>query len=558
MNKIKVKFFNFQIVILLLALFPIMSACSDKWDEHYEVSQAADGSLWQTIVANPDLSNFAEVVEACGYKPSLDGTQVFTVFAPTNQNFTHERATEIIDLYNAQKHKGIKDKDNEAIKEFIQNHIALYNYSASSSKDEVIRMMNGKMINLKHSQFANTKLLSTNTLTTNGVLFTIDKQADYSPNVMEMLKKDAELDSVANFIYAYNKYEFDPLSSVPGEIIDGRQQYLDSVTVLDNIILNIIGRVDLEDSTFCMAVPRDTTWQRLLLKNQTYFQYDNAVQMRDSLMYLYPRLNILKGTVFSETCNPKMHELNCDSLMSVNAVSYSQRYFEWGSYNKKYYQYDYPNLPGGILYDTDDAECSNGVLKKTKEWRFDKFNTFMREIVMEGESSSSIDSVDTRVTRAPMTVSVTPDNPFYNKVSDNSFVAIEAAGTVNTKTVFNIKDVLSNVKYDVYVVTVPAVAGDTLAPETQRLPSLLCATVYYHDQTGKEVNFKRGTRLTTDPTKVDSVFVGTFEFPTCSWNLDKPQVKMLIESQVSNSQINNKTHTRTLRIDCIVFKPREN
>ncbi|MDO4802403.1 MAG: fasciclin domain-containing protein [Prevotellaceae bacterium] len=536
----------------------MMSACSDKWDEHYEASQVADGSIWHKIVTNSDLSNFAKVIESCGYKSALDGKQVFTVFAPTNQTFSEKNASDIISLYNTQKNQGIKDKDNAAIKEFIQNHIALYNYSASASKDETIRMLNGKMIHLTQGQFANTHLLSSNILTTNGVLFTIDKQADYSPNIMEMLKKDPELDSVANFIYAYNEYEFDPLNSVPGEIVDGKQQYLDSVTVLYNKVLNEIGRVDSEDSTFYMAVPCDTTWKRLLAENEQYFQYDKGVQMGDSLMNVYPRLNIIKGSVFSETCNPKMYEQTCDSLMSVNAVSYSQRYYTWGSYDKKYYQYDYPNLPGGVLYDTESLECSNGVVKKAKEWRFNKLNTFMQEIVMEGESSSSIDSVDTRITRDPVIMNVTPDNPYYGKVSGNGFVAIEAAGTVNTKSVFNIANVLSNVDYDVYVVTVPAVAGDTLAPETQRKPSLLCTTIYYHDQNGKEVNFKRGSRLTTDPDKVDSVFIGTFRFPTCSWNLDKPQIKMLIESQVSNSQINSKTHTRTLRIDCIVFKPREN
>ena len=108
-----------------------LAACADTWNDHYEgASQGAqEGSLWQAIKQNSNLSNFASVLAACGYDMSLDGTQVFTVFAPTNDSFSSEEAAKLIAQYNQEKGK-VSDDDNTVIKEFIQNHIALFNHSA--------------------------------------------------------------------------------------------------------------------------------------------------------------------------------------------------------------------------------------------------------------------------------------------------------------------------------------------------------------------------------------------------------------------------------------------
>ena len=64
----------------------LLSSCSDKWDDHYDgtAQSVQEGSLWEAIQQNPELSNFCSVVQACGYDKSLASAQVFTVFAPTN------------------------------------------------------------------------------------------------------------------------------------------------------------------------------------------------------------------------------------------------------------------------------------------------------------------------------------------------------------------------------------------------------------------------------------------------------------------------------------------
>ena len=139
----------------LAGLF-MAASCSDTWDEHYDSTSTIvqEGSLWQAIKGNASLSNFASVLEACGFDKSLNSTQVFTVFAPTNDNLSAEETAELIAQYNEEK-KLLNDEDNTVIKEFVYNHIALYNFSVSSTTQDTLTMMNGKYVVLSSGKIGN-------------------------------------------------------------------------------------------------------------------------------------------------------------------------------------------------------------------------------------------------------------------------------------------------------------------------------------------------------------------------------------------------------------------
>ena len=91
-----------------------LTACTDTWNDHYDAANGLNGgvdaTLWQTISTDQQFSNFAKVVKACGYDRSLNSSQMFTVFAPTNSNFTLEEADKLIETYNAEKAAGIIEK----------------------------------------------------------------------------------------------------------------------------------------------------------------------------------------------------------------------------------------------------------------------------------------------------------------------------------------------------------------------------------------------------------------------------------------------------------------
>ncbi len=573
----------------LFTFLPLITACSDTWDDHYDgaTKGVQEGSLWQAIQQDSELSNFKSVVEACGYDKSLASTQVFTVFAPTNDCFSKEEADKLIAAYNAEKDK-VDDNDNTTIKEFLQNHIALYNFSVSESSNDSIVMMNSKNMLLTAHQIGSSPLTSSNKLYGNGVLFTVGRQVEYFPNVFEYMRRDAELDSLYSFFYNERFYrkEFQADKSVEGGIVNGRTVYLDSVFRQQNDLFDkdfLSARLNNEDSTYWMLMPTNEVWRKLVDEYQNYFNYDNTVDKRDSIFYTNTRMAIMKGTAFSRTLNTDA--MLQDSAMSTNAVLYyTSRKYTWGADSLHYYQYFNP-FGGGIFTGNTDVECSNGIAMKANDWKIDKRETFFQTKIIEAESQGSIREVSKVIDKivknadgtsdttwvedvVPRNRYVQSDNEFYNKVSNNGFVEFEPTRPTKDHSVtFNIKDVLSNIGYDIYVVTAPALANDSNATDIQRLPTSLMFTLFHHTQDGKVVKtgktegvpLLKGLMVDTHPDEVHYIKVAdNFKFPVATYDLDEdePQVSLKIETFVFSKDLDKK-YTRTMRIDCIILKPHE-
>ena len=155
--------------------------------------------------------------------------------------------------------------------------------------------------------------------------------------------------------------------------------------------------------------------------------------------------------------------------------------------------------------------------------------------------------------------SVATTNPFYGKVSGNSFVEIEPLNIIVTPLIrYTIPNVLSNIGYDIYAVFAPATAADTLATDT--LPLRVEFSIQYNDQDGRLVNpidmvNDEGSKVyETRPNVVDTILVASdYKIPTCSYNTNEPQVRLTVEANRGSA----KQYTRTLRLDCIILKPHE-
>ena len=574
------KRYNIYKKVLGLALAVLtFAACTDTWDDHYDRRGEGqnDASLWQAITQNSNLSNFAKVIQACGYDKALNSSQVFTVFAPTNDNFSAQEADELIAAYNAEKGK-VNEDDNTVIKEFIQNHIALYNHSISESSSDSLVLMNGKKTLLSASSFCNTPILSTNAHYSNGVLFTIQGKARYFPTIFEYLRKDADLDSIANFFYNSRFYrkEFFPERSVPGGLENGKTVYLDSVFVQQNDLWDMLwAYTNDEDSTYWMVVPTNKEWKKLYEEYVPYFNYDNTVAFRDSLTYTMPRIAIVLGTTFSRTLNTDAHLT--DSAMSTDAVeNYLNRQYYWGSNNLHYYQYggkssnntQKPFSATGIFSGTNNVECSNGQVMKSDDWKINKLNTFFQWNIYEAEVASNIKEVSKKEnsTTKEMEPTITAvsrevlnNNRFYGKVWSNEFVEFrQIQATQNHSVTFNLRSVLSNIGYDIYLVTAPALANDSNATDEERLPTKLTCSINYHNQNGETETQILQSGVETNPDVVDYILLAEdFKFPTASWGLNEsePQVTLDVVTKVSAPEIRSKKYTRTMRIDCIMLIP---
>ena len=573
------KRYNIYTKVLGLALAALtFAACSDKWDDHYDnKGEGVNGaSLWQAIDENSNLSNFASVVKACGYDKSLASSQVFTVFAPTNDQFTAEEAQQLIAEYNAEKGKVTED-DNTVIKEFIQNHIALYNHSIAETSNDSLVLMNGKKTLLTGSLFGENTILKKNQHYANGVLFIIQGKAQYFPTVFEYLRKDADLDSIASFFYNSRFYrkEFLPARSVAGGLENGKTVYLDSVFVQQNDLWDYLwAYTNEEDSTYWMVVPTNKEWKKLIEEYEPYFNYDNNVRFRDSLAYTLPRIAIVDGATFSRTLNPDSH-LTDSALSTSAAESYIYRDSYWGNKNLHYYQFgsksaentQKPFLPTGIFSDTENIECSNGQVMKSDNWKINKLNTFYQWKIYEAEMTSAVREVSKKdvngesvPTVTAVTRRVSNDNRFYNKVWNNAFVEFQQNYTTQNHTVvFNIDNVLSNIGYDIYLVTAPALANDSNATAAQRIPVKMDCAISYHNQNGESKREVLKSKAVNNPDIVDYILLAEdFKFPTATFGLretNETQVSLEVKTNVSARELSQKSFDRTLRIDCIMLIP---
>ena len=570
------KLYNKVIGLAVAAL--TFAACADTWEDHFNKKGEGvnDISLWQAITQNGNLSNFAKVVEACGYDKALNSSQVFTVFAPTNDQFSAEEVNQLIAEYNAEKGK-VNEEDNTVIKEFIRNHIAMYNHSVSDLTNDTLTLMNGKKMTLSSKAFGNNQILSINQHYNNGILFTIQGKAQYFPTVFEYIKKDADLDSLASFFYnpRYYRREFLPERSVPGSLENGRTVYLDSVFVQQDDLWDMLwAYTNEEDSTYWMVAPTNQEWKKLIEEYEPYFNYDNNVRFRDSMVYTLPRLAIVNGTTFSRTLNTDAH-LTDSALSTSAAETYVSREYSWGNKNLHYYQFggksadntQKPFAPTGIFNGTDNVQCSNGQVMKSDNWKINKLNTFYQWLIIEAEEQSNYKILTKEAKGNDSITSVTPtvrrilnDNRFYGKVWSDAFVEFKQnISTKQHRVQFNIRNVLSNIGYDIYLVTAPALANDSNATGLDRLPTIVDCILRYHNQEGGTVEQDLKKKVQTNPDIVDYILLAEdFKFPTATYGLTEtePQVTLEVKTNVGASQ-NNKKYVRTMRIDCIMLVPHD-
>ena len=547
---------SLSFIICHLSFSIALTSCSDKWDDHYTEDNKLSGTLWSAMQQNDQLSNFCRVLQTTGYDARLSSSQMFTVFAPTNDHFSEQEADALINRFQTEKRRGTRDADNQVIRQFVQNHIALFNKSVSSLTNDSLKMMNGKYEVVTTHKFGSTSLLSSNQYYNNGVLFTIDQPETYYANVFEYLAQSGRTDSLYNFLSSYNVYEFSPKESVAGDIVNGKTVYLDSVFHLNNTLLRSYGYINREDSNYMALVPSDNAWRQMFDEYINYFNYNNQTSKRDSMVLTHTRRAIADGTII----NMNSQKSPADSLVSTAYESLYRN--KLNNKDPRYYIYYHPYDEVGALNGAETTLCSNGKVSILPLWKIDKRQTFYQQIKVEAEQTSNVDTIIQA--REPLSQRAVPlNNPFYNKVSENSFVEAQPLSSVSSTSVtYTIPNQLSNIGYDIYAVFVPAIAYNENASAEDRLPCRVRFTLTYQNQDGtvqsasmrnpenNAVNFE------TIPDVVDSVLVASnYVFPTCALDLDDPQVTLRIQSNVTSSM--SSRFTRTLRLDSIILRPHE-
>lgn len=488
--------FSKIITAALLAGTPLFwSACSDAWDDHYDVSEGGkvgELSLMENIKADPKLAPFFKVLQATGADNRLNAEQQYTVWAPLG--LTEEQADSVIAVYQADEAEALAKgqklnwEDNKAIAQFLHNQMALYAHPVSSLTDETISMMNKKYMHLKgssdHSGTIGGTPFSEVVYSNNGILYKTESMQSFLPNIREYLTRCEGMDSVVKFIASFDEVKLDEDASVPGEIIDGKVHYLDSVTANTNRLLNAYGRIASEDSTYMFIAPTNQVWDELFPKYMKYFNYPQNVNNRDSIQMLNARMNIIGGRFFNTSFTNIYNRHPEDSLTNTS-------YYVNQQHNPRRNVFYKPNET--LLNGLEKVDCSNGIVYidnqtsgviKERKTFFTKSDYSALSIFEIPKAKGQQDAADL----TSSTVYWEEKDLEGNVLKEKSYRILQVnpkpgATGFNNRTItqasihFNLPSTLSNVYYNIYAVMHPIPDSD--------LPSQFCVSYSLTDADGE-------------------------------------------------------------------------
>ncbi len=559
---------------MLLGTAALWSACSDTWDDHYdsvEGGMADQPSILENMQSDESMANFLKVVEAIGASNQLSNPQQLTVWVP--MSLTSAQADSIIALYEEEVAAGKDDDDNKAFTQFFNNHAALYTRTISSLTNDTISMLNGKYMQLIGTSSSTGTLegvpFSDPVLCNNGIIYKTDEVLTFFPNIREYIELQTGMDSIANLIVSYDEYELDENSSVAGGVVDGKTVYLDSVTYLNNELLQKYGYIQREDSTYRFIVPTDEVWYDEYAKYSQYFQYDTSVNNADSLSDALTKQSIVRGRFFNMSSSQKYNMHPEDSICNT-------QYNNTQSHNPRQNVYYKPE--SGILAGLEKVECSNGYVYVDNTGVIDPATTFFTRSDIEAYSGRYYE-VPTN-SSGEETMNVAQGTYEYTDSTDSTrtktyyYMEVTAkTSSAQTSLEYTIPDTYSNCYYNIYVVTVPGTLPLWFQVQqnvVRQNGTFASSGTYFtnpHPVTegscdNSDIILRQsnnGRCFVASTEKVDTILVqSAVNYTYSGQGLDDGVVELTIGSfGPSSASYRERIYTRTLRLNEIIMVPFE-
>lgn len=417
----------------------------------------ADKTLYEVIMNDPELSDFVDVLNACGPQVAdslFNQSRVYTLWAPVNDTFNKDSIINCV----------VADGNREAVfLTFVKAHIANHLVAANGTLENNNNVL---LLNNKNAVFAGDYKNATDTTTgytfsgielteknirvKNGILHKLAAPSEYRYSIWEYLKIAADVESVAQYLYSYNVTKFNEGQSIKGPIVNGEQTYLDSVITTSNAWLNAwngVGNIDSEDSTYIVYVPNNEMWERVVAAADKHFNYDFSNEKmsatlkheRDSLRKYYARLHNLKYMTYS--VNEQKHVEPSDSMMPAYRSG-------------KRPLFSIAELEENVVF---EKQLSNGIFKVVSAMPYKQTDLWHDTIFLEGENNSMWNYTDVPAeveTRTAYKSQINKKDPTLLdvEVSGGAYFNYQKESAVTAK--FKIPKVLS-AKYQVAIVFVP-------------------------------------------------------------------------------------------------------
>lgn len=483
----------------------------------------ADKTLYEVIVNDPDLSDFVEIVNACGAECAdslFNHSRVYTVWAPKNPILNKDS---IIAEATADS-TGNSNRDI-VFRSFVAAHVANHLVPANGTldKDNVVLLLNNKNAVFagdyrKGYTFSGVELdpNNTNIRAWNGILHKITSPSEYKYSIWEYLKVAENVDSVAKYLYSYDVTEFNEGQSISGPIVNGEQTFLDSVFTTSNVWLDAwrgVGNINLEDSTYIVYVPTNEMWEKMVQQAESHYNYDLAFSSlseatkieRDSLRRYYARLHNLKYMTYS--VNEQKHVASSDSAMPA---------YRGG----KRVLFAKADLEKNVIF---EKVLSNGTFKVVDAMPYKQTDLWHDTIFLEGENQSMWNYGTNRPAEVEVLTAyksqLNKDSMLLGaEVSGGAYFSyLKESGTATAK--FKIPKVLS-AKYQVAIVFVPKNITNEFVKKEEMYPCrldivmkqelggedadpIVLYTAKYNSSASKD------KALYSDPFKMDTLFFTT-------------------------------------------------
>lgn len=251
-----------------------MGACSDFNDYNEAAPDAnptGNQTLWQNICADPELSNFKTLVERAGFSEALSGSHYYTVWAPTNASL------------NLADYEGVSSA--KLLSQFVKNHVADYNYTISRDTASKVITLNDKSYVWEKAgttSFDGIQVLKANIGCSNGVMHTLGGVAPYYASAYDYILEGGEgLDSLQAYFRKYELTTLDESRSVVGSIVDGKQTYIDSVMVTENVMTRRLkASITNEDSSYTVLALTNKGWENEYANAKKYYKILDKTKIR--------------------------------------------------------------------------------------------------------------------------------------------------------------------------------------------------------------------------------------------------------------------------------------
>lgn len=512
-----------------------VTACSDSWDDHYDVSQAnGTETIYQLMKDNPQLSDFMRVLEATHiynnskrtdvtYAQLINADQALTVWAPLNGSFNVDSLLQI-----CQTAKG----DSVVARHFVMNHIAHNIYNMNAETAENVRMLNDKFLKLTPKALYNATVVDNkyNLPALNGLLHVVNEDAMYTYNIYEGLTTEDEYSHIGDFLKRYEKLELDEQRSIQADVVDGMKVYSDSVIIIENNLFRVFDKIMEEDSLYGMLVPDRDTWNRVYNEAKAYFNY-GAIEKADSVSEYWTNVSLIRDLIFNRNVQRSEND-------SIFTTSYSPANWPYHVYYQPFSQggyFDHANI-------TDSLLCSNGYIYHLKEWPFTPQQLYFRPINVQGEREANLTAYKDCTLNYRAAIG--------DSISGNGYLDIvPRASTSNWTATFEVRNTLSGT-YDIYAVILPKTVY--LANSRDFKPNKFKATLNYVDENGESRSLAFDKEISNNAYVVDSVLIGQFTFPTCNYQQQEATVSLQLQCSITNRQTN---FSREMFLDCIYLKP---